>query len=65
MLARSCLDRRIPDADTLKREVAAREKERNAVAVNVDWPFTTADARTKLKRLYPVLEPANSGVAEH
>jgi hypothetical protein len=31
----------------------------------VDWQFTTADARVKLKRLYPVLEPATSAVAEH
>jgi hypothetical protein len=31
----------------------------------VDWQFKTADARTKLKRLYPVIEPINSGVAEH
>lgn len=65
VLARQCLDRRIPDMTTLRREVAAWEKERNRAAVKVDWQFTTADARTKLKRLYPVLEPANSGVVEH
>lgn len=65
VLARQCLDRRIPDMATLRREVAAWEKGRNDAAVKVDWQFTTADARTKLKRLYPVLEPANSGVAEH
>jgi hypothetical protein len=65
VLARQCLDRRIPDLATLRREAAAWEEDRNAAAVKVDWQFTTADARTKLKRLYPVLEPANSGVAEH
>jgi hypothetical protein len=65
VLARQCLDRRIPDLETLRREVAAWEAERNAAAVTVDWQFTTADARTKLKRLYPILEPVNSGVAEH
>jgi transposase len=65
VLARQCLDRRIPDMTALRREVAAWEKERNAAAVKVDWQFTTADARTKLKRLYPVLETVNSGVAEH
>ena len=53
VLARQCLDRRIPDLDTLKREVAAWERARNAAAVGVDWQFTTADARVKLKRLYP------------
>jgi DDE superfamily endonuclease len=56
VLARQCLDRRIPDRDTLKREVAAWEGERDAAVVRVDWHFTTADARTKLKRLYPSLE---------
>ena len=63
--ARRCLDRRIPAMATLKGEVAARERTRNDAAVKVDWQFTTADARTKPKRLYPVLEPINSGVAEH
>jgi transposase len=65
VLARQCLDRRIPDLVTLGREVAAWERGRNDAAVKVDWQFTTADARTKLKRLYPVLETVNSGVAEH
>lgn len=65
VLARQCLDRRIPDLEALRREVAAWEGGRNAEAVTVDWQFTTADARTKLKRLYPVLEPVNSGVADH
>ena len=64
-LARQCLDHRIPDMATLKGEVATWERTRNDAAVKVDWQFTTADARTKLKRLYPVLEPINSGVAEH
>jgi hypothetical protein len=56
VLARQCLDRRIPDRETLQREVAAWERARNAAAVKVDWQFTTADARVKLKRLYPTLE---------
>ena len=56
VLARQCLDRRIPDVGTLRREVAAWEAERNAAVVRVDWQFTTADARTKLKRLYPAIE---------
>jgi hypothetical protein len=56
VLARQCLDRRIPDMGTLRREVAAWEAERNAAVVRVDWQFKTADARTKLKRLYPSVE---------
>ena len=64
-LARQRLDRRIPDMDAPRREVAAREGDRNTAAVKVDRQFTTVDARTKLKRLYPVLQPGNSPVAEH
>jgi transposase len=56
VLARQCLDRRIPDLETLRREVAAWEQKRNAAVVKVDWQFTTADARVKLKRLYPTIE---------
>src|SRR5581483_5550475 len=44
-LARQCLDRRIPDHNTLTKEVAAWEQERNSAAVIIDWQFTTADAR--------------------
>jgi len=65
VLARQCLDRRIPDMTTLRSEVAAWQIERNANTVRVDWQFTTSDARTKLKRLYPVLETTNSGVVQH
>lgn len=53
VLARQCLNRRIPDETTLTHEVAAWERERNAAQVTIDWQFTTADARVKLKRLYP------------
>jgi hypothetical protein len=55
-LARQCLDRRIPDAEMLKREVAAWEKRRNEAAVKAEWQFTTADARLKLKKLYPTIQ---------
>jgi DDE superfamily endonuclease len=57
VLGRQCLDRRIADAATLTREVAAWEAARNAAKLRVDWQFTTADARIKLHRLYPVLRP--------
>ena len=56
VLARQCLDRRIPDLETLRREVAAWQERRNAAVGKVDWQFTTADARVKLKRLYPTIE---------
>lgn len=56
-LGRQCLDRRLPDRPTLAREVAAWERQRNAAASTVDWRFTTADARLKLKRLYPSFQP--------
>jgi hypothetical protein len=56
VLARQCLDRRIPHKATLEREAAAWETRRNAARVTVDWHFTAADARIKLKRLYPVLK---------
>jgi hypothetical protein len=48
-----CLDRRIPDKQSLTAEVAAWEAERNKKHTKADWQFTTADARIKLKRLYP------------
>jgi len=55
-LARQCLDRRIPDLEALRREVAAWLASRNAAVVKVDWQFTTADARVKLKKLYPTVQ---------
>ena len=51
-----CLDRRIPDKQTLSREVAAWQDRRNKHQTKADWRFTTADARIKLKRLYPRFE---------
>jgi transposase len=52
-LTRQCLDRRIPDAATLEKEVAAWEAPRNAAGTIIQWLFRVADARTKLKHLYP------------
>ncbi len=52
VLSGQCLDRRIPDQTTVKREVAAWEKERNMHCAMVNWRFTTKDARVKLKGLY-------------
>ena len=57
VLARQCLDRRIPDQATLVREVTAWNGDRNQAGTTIDWRFTTADARIKLKRLYPAILP--------
>jgi DDE superfamily endonuclease len=57
VLSGQCLDQRISDLLCLEREVAAWEADRNAAEATVNWRFTTADARIKLKRLYPSIEP--------
>lgn len=56
VLTRQCLDRRIPDEETLCREIAAWESARNAQASSIDWQFTTDDARIKLAQLYPSID---------
>ena len=53
VLSSQCLDRRIPDKQTLIDEVAAWERDRNAHHAKANWRFTTPDARIKLKHLYP------------
>ena len=55
VLSTQCLDRRIPDKPTLIDEVTAWERQRNRNHTKADWHFTTADARIRLKRLYPAL----------
>ncbi len=57
VLVRQCLKRRLPDIEVLRREVAAWGAERNRLGASVDWRFTTAGARTKLRKLYPSVEP--------
>ena len=53
VLQRQCLNRRLPDEETLKREVTAWEQRRNEEKATIDWRFSITDAREKLKRLYP------------
>lgn len=60
VLARQCLDRRIPDQKTLAEEVGAWEEKRNAAESSIDWRFTTAEARIKLKHLYPEIVEESS-----
>jgi DDE superfamily endonuclease len=55
ILQRQCLDRRLADRATVEQEVAAWVAQRNAAVQRIDWRFTTADARIKLKHLYPAL----------
>jgi DDE superfamily endonuclease len=57
VLARQCLDRRMPDKAYVTAEVAAWEQTRNQTGMTVDWRFTTEDARIKLKKLYPCVLP--------
>jgi hypothetical protein len=54
--ARQYLDRRIPDRQTLRREVEAWEQQRNGAVVKVQWQFTTTDAREQLRKLDPTIE---------
>src|SRR5438132_14371860 len=55
VMQRQCLDRRIPDVETLECEVHAWCAQRNYAPVTITWQFTTKDARIKLKSLYPVI----------
>ncbi|MGI8476592.1 MAG: transposase [Thermomicrobiales bacterium] len=48
--------KRLADRPTMEREITARAHRRNAAANRIDWQFTTADARIKLRRLYPAFE---------
>jgi hypothetical protein len=57
VMARPCLHRRLGDHATMEREVAAWAAARDVTATTIDGQFTTADARMKLKRLYPAIDP--------
>lgn len=56
VLSRQCLNRRIPDQDALRSEIAAWQKRRNQEGIKVNWRFTTEDARVRLKSLYPSVQ---------
>ncbi len=56
VLSRQCLDRRLEDGETLEREVAGWQIDRNESCVGVDWQFTTKNARIKLRHLYPTFQ---------
>jgi DDE superfamily endonuclease len=56
VLSRQCLDRRIGEVGVLRSEIGAWQRKRNETSKVVDWQFKAADARVKLKRLYPVIK---------
>ena len=56
ILSRQCLSRYIPAKQRMAREVAAWEARRNQAHASIDWQVTAADARLKLKKLYPVIQ---------
>jgi len=56
VLMKQCLAGRIPDFDTVKTQTQAWQISRNNKNANINWQFTTEDARIKLKRLYPLCE---------
>jgi len=56
VLQRQCLRQRLPDRAAMEREVTAWADRRNGQTRHIDWQFTTADARIKLRRLYPAFE---------
>ena len=62
VLSRQCLNRRIPDKETYEQEIKKWNNDRNHQQIGVEWHFTTKEARSKLKRLYPkVIIKAESG----
>ena len=56
ILGRQCLSQRIDNIDNLRRQIQAWQKNRDQAAVKVNWQFTTENARTKLRRLYPSMD---------
>jgi hypothetical protein len=64
-LARQCLNRRIPDRETLQREVTAWAEARNQEGVRIEWRFGIDDARVKLAHCYPIPEKDIAAMSEH
>ncbi len=57
LLKRLGIAERVGNRQELEKQVGAYQKKRNAKQVKIDWHFTTTDARVKLKRLYPLIQP--------
>jgi hypothetical protein len=58
VLTRQCLNRRIPDAETLASEIKAWQEVRNRAGIKINWCFKVADARKKMPSVYPAQTPA-------
>lgn len=56
VLSRQCLNRRIPDQESLIKEIKAWQDDRNQKTVITEWQFKVDDARIKLKSLYPKIK---------
>jgi hypothetical protein len=56
VLSRQCLDRRVPDFESLQAEARAWQEQRDAAGTKIEWRFSAEDARIKLKCLYPSLQ---------
>jgi hypothetical protein len=56
ILGRQCLSRRIENVSDLRREMTTWKRDRNSSGTKVNWQFTTADARIKLRKLYPSID---------
>lgn len=53
VLSRQCLERRLPDVETLRREIQAWEQQRNQQQAKIEWRFAATDARRKFQHSYP------------
>jgi hypothetical protein len=65
VLSRQCLDRRIPTKQELSDAISTWQQHRNQLKATVNWRFKTTDARVKLGRLYPSIEPSKVGLVDH
>ena len=63
VLGGQCLDRRIPNLEVLRKEIVAWQGPRNARQTKIHWQFSNNVARTQLKRLYPIIEPAENSAS--
>jgi hypothetical protein len=59
VLSRNCLRRRLGSQEVVASQVALGEQRRNQAKTTIRWQFTTADARIKLRRLYPEIREHN------
>ena len=56
IMTRECLNRRIPDIETLRAELKAWNDDYNSNPTEINWQFSNETSRVKLKSLYPDIE---------